>query len=64
MRGCRMRSLFVSMPFAKTLGIKTRSEAVRSLVLLGLSTHYQAERKRTAPTRSKRPHGEACLRRP
>jgi metal-responsive CopG/Arc/MetJ family transcriptional regulator len=37
--------------YAKTLGIKTRSEAVRSLLLLGLATHYEAERKRTAPKR-------------
>jgi hypothetical protein len=37
--------------YAKTLGIKTRSDAVRSLLLLGLATHYEAERKCTASTR-------------
>jgi metal-responsive CopG/Arc/MetJ family transcriptional regulator len=37
--------------YAKTLGIKTRSEAVRQLLLLGLSTHYENEHKRTASKR-------------
>jgi metal-responsive CopG/Arc/MetJ family transcriptional regulator len=37
--------------YAKTVGIKQRSEAVRSLLLLGLATHYEAERKRAAPKR-------------
>ena len=40
--------------YAKHRGIKKRAEAFRELVLLGLSTHYEAERKRTAPKRSRK----------
>jgi metal-responsive CopG/Arc/MetJ family transcriptional regulator len=32
--------------YAKALGVKTRSEAVRQLLLLGLSTHHENEHKR------------------
>lgn len=40
--------------YAKTVGINQRSEAVRSLLLLGLAKHYETERKRTAPKRKRK----------
>jgi hypothetical protein len=43
--------------YAKTMRIKNRSEAVRQLLLLGLATHYEAERRRTLPKRSRTKRG-------
>jgi Arc/MetJ-type ribon-helix-helix transcriptional regulator len=43
--------------YARTMGIATRSEAIRSLVQLGLATHYEAERKRALPKRSRTKRG-------
>ncbi len=39
--------------YAKCKAIKTRGESIRSLVMLGLATHDEAERKRSAPKRRK-----------
>jgi metal-responsive CopG/Arc/MetJ family transcriptional regulator len=41
--------------YAKHRGIKKRAEAFRELVLLGLSTHYEAETKRVAPKHKRKP---------
>jgi metal-responsive CopG/Arc/MetJ family transcriptional regulator len=43
--------------YAKTAGYATRSEAIRQLIRLGLSTHYEAEHKRLAPKRSRMKRG-------
>jgi hypothetical protein len=40
--------------YAKCMGIKTRSEAARSLLMLGLATHHEAEVKQAASKRAKK----------